>query len=130
MTPLDEHSWPSPAVQPQMWGSALSSGPAALRAAAVLERKEVKFPWKLPSSSSSDGCISIHAHMPCYFLIWRKTHLLSGCYAVCNARCFHFFFNNSFTWLSSAGNSDKGAGDKHEGVHESTVRGNSGCTVF
>lgn len=83
-----------------MWGSALSSGPAALRAAAVLEGKEVKFPWKLPSSSSSDACISIHAHMPCYFLIWQKPHLLSGCYAVCNARCLHFF--STTVWHGSA----------------------------
>lgn len=42
----------------------------------------------------------------------------------------HFFFNNSFLWLSSAGNSDKDDGDKHEGVHESTARSNSGYTVF
>lgn len=41
-----------------------------------------------------------------------------------------FFFNNGFLWLSSAGNSDKDAGDKQEGVHESTGRGNSGYTVF
>lgn len=41
-----------------------------------------------------------------------------------------FFFNNSFMWLSSAGNSDKDDGDKLEGVHENTARSNSGYTVF
>ncbi|KAF4789825.1 hypothetical protein TURU_147175 [Turdus rufiventris] len=30
---------------------------------------------------------------------------------------------SSFVWLSSAGNSDKDAGDKQEGIHESTGRG-------
>lgn len=29
-------------------------------------------------------------------------------------------------WLSSAGNSDKDAGEKQEGIHESTGKGDSG----
>lgn len=41
-----------------------------------------------------------------------------------------FIFFQHFKWLSSAGNSDKGDGDKHEGVHESTVRGNSRYSYF
>lgn len=40
------------------------------------------------------------------------------------------FFNSSFVWLHFLGTSDKDDGDKHEGVCESMVRGNSGYSVF